>query len=887
MCLFFCCAKMLIMKTFDGIKFGGTFRNYQQRVLDNCKKYYSNNKIHIVAAPGSGKTILGLELIARLKNPCLILSPTNTIKYQWGERFNDFYLPKGEKTEEYVSYDLNNVKLLTSITYQALHSAIDKIATQDEDGIIDYSNLNLFKLINDYGIKTICVDEAHHLQNEWQKALEKFMAGLKKDVKVIALTATPPYDANKTEWNRYIKICGEIDEEIYVTELVKAKNLCPHQDYIYFNYPTEEETLALLNYNNSVNLMLNEFKNLPYLNEILNGIIKMVKEKHEIFPDETKKIIAVLSFLHSLGYCASNEVWEYFSRCKSLLCTNEKKAVAVQYLLDAYLITESQKQEIKTLLKKYGLLQRNKVYFELSDKLKRNLMCSLGKLNSICSITKSEYANLSGNLRELVLTDYIKKEDIKLIGTTQQFTTISIISIFENLRRQNPNLNLGVLSGEVCILPTEFENQIKETYKIKSKLVCKPLNNTNYAVYKFKLPNKEKVKIVGEIFASGKINVLVGTKSLLGEGWDSPCINSLILASFVGSFMLSNQMRGRAIRVNKHEPNKTANIWHLVTLEPTYVSNEVNYKNQTREIEKSVDYATLTRRFNCFVGPNHKTNNIESGIKRVSLLKAEYSQNDIQQINEHTLELSNNRQNLFAAWGMENVDDTSLYMSTNIPKDRCFVGLKKSALILSIISFILLMGCVGVTIYSACTLNNAISCLVFILGGMLSILCGYLTFINAKHFVNYGFIVPLVKTVSKCILLSLKQLNMVNKFANLKITKDGNNAIIILKTENIRQQTIFQNALCEFFEIIEDARYLIIKKNVFEKYNYKYVFKCPDVFANKKENVKILCDTLRKYLGNFYGIYTNNQFGEKVLFNAQKKSYINEDSKEIIKKMSL
>ena len=128
---------------------------------------------------------------------------------------------------------------------------------------------------------------------------------------------------------------------------------------------------------------------------------------------------------------------------------------------------------------------------------------------------------------------------------------------------------------------------------------------------------------------------------------------------------------------------------------------------------------------------------------------------------------------------------------------------------------------------------------------------------------------------------------MVNKFANLKITKDGNNAIIILKTENIRQQTIFQNALCEFFEMIEDARYLIIKKNVFEKYNYKYVFKCPDVFANKKENVKILCDNLRKYLGNFYGIYTNNHFGEKVLFNAQKKSYINEDSKEIIKKMSL
>lgn len=61
---------------------------------------------------------------------------------------------------------------------------------------------------------------------------------------------------------------------------------------------------------------------------------------------------------------------------------------------------------------------------------------------------------------------------------------------------------------------------------------------------------------VTDIFSKGYMQVLIGTKSLLGEGWDSPCINSLILASFVGSFMLSNQMRGRAIRVMKEHPEK-------------------------------------------------------------------------------------------------------------------------------------------------------------------------------------------------------------------------------------------------------------------------------------------------------------------------------------------
>lgn len=44
---------------FENIEFYGTFRDYQQRVLDNANKYLKDGKINIVAAPGSGKTILG------------------------------------------------------------------------------------------------------------------------------------------------------------------------------------------------------------------------------------------------------------------------------------------------------------------------------------------------------------------------------------------------------------------------------------------------------------------------------------------------------------------------------------------------------------------------------------------------------------------------------------------------------------------------------------------------------------------------------------------------------------------------------------------------------------------------------------------------------------
>ena len=113
--------------------------------------------------------------------------------------------------------------------------------TKDDEEGTDYTALDLIKEVERCKVGVICLDEAHHLQNEWQKALEKFLSALKGKVKTIALTATPPYDADANEWKRYTAVCGEIDEEIFVPELVKQKTLCPHQDYIYFNYPTKEE----------------------------------------------------------------------------------------------------------------------------------------------------------------------------------------------------------------------------------------------------------------------------------------------------------------------------------------------------------------------------------------------------------------------------------------------------------------------------------------------------------------------------------------------------------------------------------------------------------------------------------------------------------------------
>ena len=140
------------MKDFSKVKFKWTFRDYQQAVLDNSQKHLKDKRIHIVAAPGSGKTILGLELVRRQNSPALVMSPSVTIRQQWGERFIEAYLPETENPDEYISYSLTSPKLITSITYQALHAAFTKSvmeAEADEDQFEaeesqDFSNFDIF-----------------------------------------------------------------------------------------------------------------------------------------------------------------------------------------------------------------------------------------------------------------------------------------------------------------------------------------------------------------------------------------------------------------------------------------------------------------------------------------------------------------------------------------------------------------------------------------------------------------------------------------------------------------------------------------------------------------------------------------------------------------------
>lgn len=614
------------------LQFKGTWRTYQERVLENSQKYLSDKKIHIVAAPGSGKTTLGIELIRRLGMPCLILSPSITIRQQWLERIREGFMTEDSRPDEIVSNDLRNMRSITAVTYQALYSAMkhyhgelesdeaEEGESQDRE-TVDFTGFDIFAAVKSAGIGTICLDEAHHLRSEWWKALEKFMKA-QEGLNVIALTATPPYDSTPGQWKRYIDLCGPIDEEIFTPELVREGSLCPHEDYIYFSWPTREELDEIKAYQKKTDGM----RHLLLTGEKFTRMVashRGLQEPEaysETFLDHPKYFSALLIFCQAQGIPLPQYLRELIGTDGKLPKLDDTwLEILLQGFLyddtDSYQVSDEERQQLIKELKEAGCIYRGKVSLTHRDALQKLLVRSQGKMESIAKIADAEYQSMGGELRLLILCDYIKKEKLPLVGTDKEMRAgIGAVPIFEFLRRrQSPGMRLGCLSGSVILVPADTKEKLEEFLKKKGCAgTLLPIGSTGYGRLQVKGKNSHVVAAVTELFRQGEINVLIGTKSLLGEGWDAPCVNSLILATYVGSFMLSNQMRGRTIRTDREHPDKTGNIWHLACIFPTK-------EGKAKHADFSGDYETLVRRFDAFLGVSWKEDVIESGIGRLDI----------------------------------------------------------------------------------------------------------------------------------------------------------------------------------------------------------------------------------------------------------------------------
>ena len=618
---------------FEPMRFSGTWRDYQQRVLDEFDAHLDDNRINIVAAPGSGKTVLGLELLRRLGRPALVLSPSLTIRNQWIERLTPLFMPT-VPASGFAGSDIESPGIVTSTTYQSLHAVWSDDDGSRFDALLDWAD--------QHGPITLVLDEAHHLRREWWRALNALIERL-DDLKVVALTATPPYDAPLAEWRRFEDACGPIDIEIGIPELVRNGDLCPHQDHIVFSRPSDDLLALLDRRREAISDLMAEIRADDDLAERIaqHPWLRLPLNYLQPILDNPTVLSAMLVHLATVGRELPRDALRLLGvTAKSAPMQTDRWFEALLNALlydlgDTSPLDGAERKDLSRRLHKLGLIEGDRVKLGETKSIIRMMAGDRVKIASIGHIARREAELLGPDLRMVVLTDHVRAGELpKRTDDRFEPSKIGVATIFEYMRREAiTGQRLGVLTGTLVIVPTRVCDRlfdIAETRGIaRTDLDATPLSHCNdhCRIVAKGAARRALVSLVTQLFQDGDITILIGTQALLGEGWDAPAINSLILASNSASYMLSNQMRGRAIRIDPDRPAKVSNIWHLATVVQPQdlghvqsVRHSLNWGGIADGQAVTADIKLLARRFDAFAGiSNDGSTRIGTGLSRLAI----------------------------------------------------------------------------------------------------------------------------------------------------------------------------------------------------------------------------------------------------------------------------
>ncbi len=872
------------------LKFRHTWRSEQQRVIRHILTYLDDKRLHLVAAPGAGKTLIGLEVFNQLQLKSLIISPTRLIRDQWLQRL-EFFLPQDQKPS-WCGTNLHTNQLLTSTTYQALFSLDQsiiegKVDVDNNDAGID--DQRLYQCISEWfaqhEIGLLILDEAHHLKAAWQKVLMKFINNSPQLI-VVSLTATPPYDANATQWSRYQQLCGPVDELISIPELVKSGSLCPHQDYIWM-VKADQKLIDSLNND--------EKSTTDFLHGLMNNdeLIYLLSLHQWLYDDEldTKALLSHFDECFALLALHQSQNWPLPDKLLSIVevAVDDLEPMNIFYwqvLLQSFVdghhypkapAIDAFVETLTRLLRTKGFLVNRRVNFDKHDRKIKALGKSSHRIKACCDITQLEYQLRQDWMRLVILSDFIRDEALQLSldGLQVSSGAYPIFHFLIHHLEVSVRPKVVLLTGRLIIVHHDVLASIADLLGDNELMTEDYSEQQDFVI--LKNSSAELAPILTQLHQTGEVLVIIGTRSLLGEGWDAPHVNGLIMATQTGAYVTTNQLRGRAIRTDANDELKTASIWHLVAV-----------TEHNKHDHSIVD--GLNRRFGTFAGLHAKHLRIESGIERLELLTESTDRSVSVEDNNAEMKkrLEDDLFNLQARWqnALGDADHQRLQTGLHITEIE-----EKSTDTLSRYLFTMdnhyqqkvlrvhrmLAGTVVVWLL-----------LVAVIGGLGATaicvtLCGLLLFVKQNIINQAGIQVKPEYYAEKYAQIVLSSLHSLKLLQNTTVdaqqlsihhTQQGDYRCV-LSGVNRKDSDVFLNALRQMIEPIRRPRYIIVLND-----KVSGVFAVPHVFGVNKKSAQVFFTHWQAHLPSHKKarlLSTASEQGRLLLLKAKASLYRSEE----------
>ena len=338
-----------------------------------------------------------------------------------------------------------------------------------------------------------------------------------------------------------------------------------------------------------------------------------------------------------------------------------------------------------------------------------------------------------------------------------------------------------------------------------------------------------------------------------------------------------NQMRGRAIRVWKEAPNKTSNIWHLVCLKPR---KEVQ---QNPEDTISEDYTLLCRRMEQFLGLHYTEDTIENGIDRLSIIRPPFTKSNSASMNRKMLALSQKRSELKDRWmrSLAVYDKMEVVNTNEIPDKYVTSVLFWDALrALLLTSALLLVG----LIFALGTGFASRSAVSGVIGFFMALYTGGVLIAAFPKLFMLGSPLRRLKAFGNGILKALETQNLLEE-PHCKVVSGNSGSdhhVIFLSGGSGRDKALFAQCVNDFFDAVDNQRYLLVSPKRFRGLNGFYVV--PECFSKRKEDAQLFAKCMKPYIGAYDVVYTRNEKGRAILLEGKIKALANREERCIRRK---
>lgn len=958
---------------FSELNFKFPWRKYQSMVLNKFTgEFLFKKKLHIVAPPGSGKTILGLELIKRIGEPAVIFSPTSTIQGQWKNKVSMFLPENSTFLNEIASKDPNNIKLINSYTYQLVSSPSENLEFIEEaaltewkesyvleglrEGVeeaekfineiktnnpIEYKKYlskyykkikskfledpqfdtkliiheNAKKLIQDIvkaGVKTVVLDESHHMLDYWAAVIKSLLKEI-GDYKLIGLTATPPIGNTKQELDNYFTLMGEIDFEVPAPAVVKEGNLAPYQDLVYFVNPTGTELKFIKKIQTSFETTVAAITN----SEKFNNWFLSQKWERKIEENPILAVSAMKYYIYK-KLPIPNSLVLFEEAYKPIYLDNWVELLS-DYALNKLLTSDSPKdhtdfKQLKSVLKDFGFTLTEKGIRQQRSPSDKILALSESKSKAVVTILTEEMKSLGQGVRAVIITDFETKSSFTKNHLKDVMSPLSGGAVFVHRLivhdRITTKLEAILVTGKQVLIDADEREVIinaMEEWKVSNKLDFK------LSVYKTEFDNilsiegsgkdwktNTYVRMITNLFEKGVTKCIVGTRGLLAEGWDTLSLNTLIDLTTATTSTMVQQIRGRSLRLDPANPQKLANNWDVVCVEPHFEKGDQ-------------DFLRLIKKHSRFFGIS-ENGEITKGLAHISeklffeLITSGFKNMVLTSINIAMLNKSRRRENAYKAWRIGDDFSNVNYFSTQIaPKDIKFktVGTLRDSIkaIFNILitRLIFLTTSYWFIIFRLNLLEIGGGILLICIITLFFIVLIVFSFAQIVTYIRKSFIeLPVdlyVKDIAKCVLSTLRELNMIERSSStddIRISFTAQGYIsVYLDYSNEKDTKLFSEVFFEMFEPLINQRYIVERSEadmklgiytpiwVFLRNIYGSLFEqektayhpVPKEFGIKKKYAEVFHANWRKFVGGGKLIYTRSAEGAKLLITERGKRF--------------